>query len=139
MARNPSEVARKWQRNMASSSDSVKSGVQAVTRNPAEAAAANEAGYLSGVQRSVANGKWKRGLSKVTLGSWQDAMITKGITRMAAGAQAAVPKVENFMAQWLPHMDALKQKLQNMPRGDIEQNKQRMLAAVDHAANFRRS
>lgn len=139
MGKNPTDVARKWQRNMAGSTDSVRQGVAAVTRNPAELAAAREDAYVQGVQRAVANGKWRRGLQNTSLADWQRAMTEKGIARMGAGATAAVPKVEKFMGQWLPHMDALKQKLASMPRGDIEQNKARMIAAVDHAASFRRS
>ncbi len=138
MARNTSEVARKWQRNLAASGESARAGVAAVSRNPAEAAAAREDAYVNGVQRAVSNGKWRRGLQRVTLADWQRAMTEKGIPRMGQGAQSALPKVENFLSAWLPHMDALKQKLANMPRGDIEANKARMLAAVDHAASFRR-
>lgn len=139
MARNPQEVARKWQRNLASSAESARAGVASVTRNPAEAAAAREDAYVSGVQRAAATGKWRRGLQRTTLADWQRSMTEKGIPRMAQGAQSALPKMESFMSAWLPHMDALKQKLANSPRGDIEANKARMLLAVDHAAQFRRT
>lgn len=139
MAKNPADVARKWQRGLGSAGESVRAGVQAVSRNPAELAAAAQDRYVAGVQRAVDSGKFRRGLGRVTLQSWQQAMVDKGIPRMSSGATAALPKVERFLAEWLPYMDQLKQRLQSMPRGGPEENKARMLAAFDHNASFRRS
>lgn len=139
MAKNPGDVARKWQRNLSASAESARTGVASVTRNPAEAAAAREDAYVQGVQRAAINGKWRRGLQRVTLSDWQRSMTEKGIPRMASGAAAAVGKMETFMSAWLPHMEGLKSKLANMPRGDLEANKARMIAAVDHATQFRRT
>ena len=139
MAKNPTEVAAKWHRNLASSTESIRQGVAGVTRSPTEAAAAQQGAYQQGVQRAIDSGKWRRGLQAVSLQDWQRAMLDKGLQRVATGAASAKPKMESFMGQWLPHMDGLKSKLQSMPRGDLEQNKARMLAAVDHAASFRKT
>jgi hypothetical protein len=138
MAKNPSDVAKKWQRNLAGASESIRLGVNAITESPTEKAARRQDAYISGVQRAAASGKWARGLRRVSAADWQRAMIDKGIQRIASGASTATPKVEQFMGQWLPYMDQLRSKLASMPRGDIEQNKARMIAAVDHAAAFTR-
>jgi hypothetical protein len=135
--KNPQQVAQKWSQNVARSSDSIRAGVQNVTVNPAEKAAARQDAYVAGVQRAAAEGKYRRGLAKVTLQSWQEAMITKGLPRIASGASAATPKMAAFMEQWLPYVEAGKQKLASMPRGDLQQNIARMITMVEHAASFR--
>ena len=135
--KSPSDVAKKWSKNLSASTESIRQGVQATTSNPAEKAIAAQDRYVAGVQRAVSNGDYRRGLQKVTLQSWQEAMITKGLPRVASGATAAVPKMQQFMESWLPYQEQLKTKLQSLPRGDLQQNIQRMLAAVDHNANFK--
>lgn len=130
------QVAQKWAQNTGRSTDAVRAGVQATTVNPAERAAARQDAYLAGVQRAVADGKYRRGLSRVTLQSWQDAMINKGLTRIASGASAAQPKFATFMEKFLPHLAAGRAKLASMPRGDLQQNIARMVAMVEHNANF---
>jgi len=137
--KNPQEVARKWSRNLSGAGESIKAGVQAVTRSPTDAAAARQDAYVAGVERAAASGKWRRGLQRVTLQDWQGAMLGKGIQRIATGAQAAIPKMESFMGEWLPYMAGLQTKLQSMPRGDLNTNIARMVAAVEYNAQFQRS
>lgn len=137
--RNAADVARKWATRLGSASDSIRQGVQAVTVNPAERAAQRQDAYVSGVQRAVADGRYVRGLRRVTLQSWQEAMLNKGLPRVTSGATAAIPKMQAFLEKWLPHEEALKAKLAQMPRGDLQQNVQRMIAAVEHNASFKYS
>lgn len=136
--KNGGDVARKWSRNLAGSTESIKAGVQAVTRAPTESAAARQDAYVQGVERAAANGKWRRGLQRVTLPDWQASMLNKGLARIGSGAAAAVPKMESFMNDWLPYEQQLQQKLQSMPRGDLQTNIARMIAAVEHNAAFQR-
>lgn len=138
MAKSINEIAKKWSRNLAGSTDSIRAGVQAVTESPTEKAARRQDAYIDGVQRAVQDGKWQRGLRRVSNEQWKEATLTKGLPRIAAGAAAAQGKMESFMAEWMPHEEALQRKLESMPRGTLEQNKARALAAIDHNANFRR-
>lgn len=135
--KNPQQVAQKWSQNTARSTDAIRAGVQAVTVNPAEKAAARQDAYVAGVQRAVADGKYRRGLAKVTLQSWQDAMLTKGLGRVSSGAAAAQPKMASFMEKFLPYLEQGKQRLASMPRGDLQQNISRMIAMVEHNAAFK--
>lgn len=136
MAKNPADVAAKWSRNLAGAQASISAGVMAVTQNPAQKAAAQAQAYLQGVQQSVASGKYQRGLGRVTLQSWQEAMLKKGLPRIASGASQGQSKMQNFLDKWLPYQDQLKQKLANMPRGDLQSNIARAVAAIEHNANF---
>lgn len=135
--KNPTAVAAKWAQNMGRATDTIRAGVAATTQNPAEKAAARQDAYVEGVQRAVASGKFRRALGKVTLQGWQDAMNNKGLTRIASGATAAQPKMAAFLEKFLPHVEAGKQKLATMPRGDLQANIQRAVAMMEHNAQFK--
>lgn len=137
--RDPQTVAQKWARNLGMATDTIKAGIQAVTQSPTERAAQRQDAYIAGVQRAVASGKWQQGLRRVNLQDWQSAAINKGLPRIGPGAQQALPKFTTFMQQWLPYLDGLHARLQNLPRGDIEQNRARMNAAMDYLHAFRRT
>tara|TARA_R100001086_G_scaffold245998_1_gene177658 strand:- start:816 stop:1232 length:417 start_codon:yes stop_codon:yes gene_type:complete len=126
MAKNPQEVARKWQANTASSTSSMRSGAEAVSVAPTQLAKQQIPRMVAGIQEAAASGKIARGLDRVSLSDWQQAYITKGIPRIASGVAAAEPKFESFMASFLPFAERVRSSLP--PRGDLEQNLQRMVA-----------
>lgn len=135
---SPTQIAQNWQRGLANSTEKMKQGIQAVSVAPTAKAAARVDAMVAGVQRAAAEGKIQAGLMRVSLQDWQQAMLQKGVTRVASGAQAAVGKFEGFMAQFLPHLEAGMRALDNMPRGDLEQNLARANALARHNATFRR-
>ena len=137
--KNPSDVAAKWSRNLSSSSASIQSGVQAVNVAPTQLAARQQDAYLQGVQNAVNSGKWAAGLNRVSLGDWQNAMITKGIPRIQQGATTGKPAVENFMGQLLPFIQTQQRALASMPRGGLEANLNRMTTFARAMAGFKRS
>jgi hypothetical protein len=137
--KNPADVAAKWSRNLSSATQSIQSGVNAVTTAPTQLAARQADAYLSGVQEAVASGKWANGLNRVTLQDWQSAMITKGIPRIGQGATSAKPKVEAFMGQLLPYIQTQQRQLQAIPRGSLETNIQRMVAFTRGMSQFKRT
>ena len=134
-----SEFARKWARNLGQATESIKSGVMAVQVSPGEKAARNVDGYLAGVNRAVADGKYQAGLRSFTVDEWRTATLTKGLPRIASGAAAAVGKVEQFLTEFMPHLESGQRMLESMPRGDLEQNLARMTAMARHNAKFKRS
>lgn len=139
MAQSAKTVADKWQRNTSGSIQSYKDGINAVTQSPTEKAAAAVDRQVAGVQRAAAEGKTQRALLRVSLADWRKAAIDKGANRLASGVQAAVGKVESFLGEFLPYVEQGRDQLSSMPRGDVEQNIQRMVAMVRHNAAFRRS
>lgn len=136
--KNPADVAAKWARNLSGATESIRQGVMNVTVNPAERALARQEAYLAGVQRALADGRYARGLRKVTLQSWQESMLKKGLNRVASGATEGTPKMRQFMEAWLPYEDGLKQQLQSRPRGSLQDNIARMVFAAEYNAAFRR-
>lgn len=140
MARNhdPAAIADRWAKGMGGAAETIRQGVMQVTVAPTEKAAAAAERYSMGVQRAVTNGKFQAGLRRVTLGEWQRAMVEKGANRVASGAVAAKPKMQSFMEQLMPHVEAGQRKLETMPRGDLQQNIARMITNVEHMAQFKR-
>lgn len=127
MAKNmPSadQVAAKWSQNLSAAVPAIKAGVQSVTVAPGQAAAAQKAQYLAGVQANV--DRWAGNVSRVSLADWQQATITKGVDRVASGAQAAQPKFQQAMQTLLPKIASV---VNGLPaRGGLEANIQRSAA-----------
>lgn len=135
--RDPAFVTDKWANNLSASTESIRAGVQAVTVSPTEKAAAKADDWVAGVTRSKE--KFQRGLRRVSNADWQNAMIEKGLPRVASGAQAAKPKMESFMREFLPHVDRVAQQVRAMPKGGIENGIARATAQIRGNATFRRS
>ena len=130
----PDQIAQDWASRLAGSGDKIQRGVQAVTTAPGQAAARQKAQYVAGVQAS--SDKWASRVASVSVGDWQQAVIAKGLPRIAGGAQAAQPKFAQFMAQLLPHIASGQAA---MPaRGNLEQNIARSTAFMRHMATFKR-
>ena len=129
---SPSDIAASWATGMANAQTKIQAGVNAVKTAPGQAAAANKQGYLAGVQANV--DKWGSRVSSVTLQQWQQDFITKGLPRIATGAQAAQPKMQAFMTQFLPFLTSTVGSLP--PRGTFAQNVTRMTQMVTAAHGF---
>jgi hypothetical protein len=135
---NASAIADKWARNLGSAGESIKAGVQAVTQAPTEKAAMAADRYASGVARAVTDGKYQAGLRRVSLEDWKNATLRKGLNRIAAGAAESKGKMQAFLGDFLPHLEAGQRMLETMPRGDLQTNIQRAVAIMNHNANFKR-
>jgi hypothetical protein len=136
--KDPKLVAEKWVRRTQAASQDMVNGVNAVTVNPAQQAIAKESKLLQNITESITSGKWRRGMQAVTLDGWKQAMITKGSPRVAAGAQAAQTKAEQFYAELLPYQDQIKTKLQSMPDMTLQDNIQKAVTWMTDMSKFRR-
>lgn len=132
MAKDPTTVASKWAQNLSGATQSITDGVNAVSVAPGAAAARQKTVYVNNVTASA--DKWARNVAAVSLSSWQQDMITKGIPRIASGAQAAQSKFATFMGKLLPYQANLVSQLP--ARGNLEQNITRMTQMVRGMANF---
>src|SRR5271165_5996280 len=79
----------KWGTNLSASGNYIKQGVNNVTVAPGVAAAAAADRMLAGITASVQSGQWAKQVAAVPLQSWKDAMINKGIPRLAQGVASA--------------------------------------------------
>lgn len=133
---DPAQAAEDWATGLATKTDKITRGVRAVTVSPGQQAARQKNVYLAQVQANV--DKWAANSAAVTVGEWQDAMINKGVGRIAAGATASKGKMAAFFAQLLPAIDAAKSGLP--ARGNFEQNMARLQQYLTkmHGFSYRR-
>lgn len=135
MAQTPDQIAARWSQGLGSAQQRIQDGVQSTTVAPGQAAARQKAVWQ---QNTVAAAdKWAANTAAVSLQQWQNDMVTKGIPRIASGAQAAQGKFASFMQDLLPHIDRTRS---NLPaRGNLDQNISRMVAFTRGMATFKRS
>lgn len=136
---SPDKAAERWQQGMQGAGQKYTEGIQGTTENPMEKAAQNQAGYVNGVMEAANSGKWAAGLRRVSLQQWKDQAIKVGAQRLATGAIAARPKMQAFLAQFLPHLESGVARVRSMPASNYEERKQRAVAMMDHNHSFRRS
>jgi hypothetical protein len=139
VAKNPQAVAQKWARNLGASTQDIVAGVDAVTTAPTQAAAARKTEMLAKLTNAVNSGKWERGLSRVSLQDWKNAMKDKGVQRVASGAQTAQPKMAAFMTEFLPVAESVSQQTKAMPKMTLEDSIARSAAAIRAFAEFGKS
>lgn len=137
MAKDPNKVAQKWKTNLSSAGPSITDGINAVTEAPGIAAARNVEGYIQGILN--AREKWVKRVGSVPLETWRQKALTVGVPRISQGATANVDKVEGFMREFLPHVEAGQQMLKTMPKVSLDDGINRMVAMVRHNAKFQRT
>lgn len=133
------EFQEKHARRLAASVEDVRKGIDKVTENPCELAAAKQEKMLANLTAAVNDGRWAAGLKRVSLAEWKDKAKNVGVGRIASGINAAKSKVIAFAEQLLPHIDAGVEKLKTMPDITLEDNIQRMVSMTRHMAGFKRT
>lgn len=137
MARkNAAQIRENWQRKMNNAGQSMRDGVSNVTENPMEKAAMAEDRWAAGVQRARENGKFRDGVGSVSLSTWKDRYIKKGLPRIAEGVAAAGSVVEAFHAQHQPICEQAHEEARAMKAAGAD-GRARMLANFERMSNFR--
>lgn len=136
MAKDPATVATLWANRLQGAQAEIAAGVAAVKEAPGAAAARQVDVWLARVQASRA--KWVRNVSGVTLSQWQRSMTEKGIPRVGPGAQAAIPKVTQFMQDFLPFVEQGAATVRSMPKASLQDGIARAVAMIQHNARYER-
>lgn len=119
-------AAQRWVSGLSGATQKITEGIAAVTVAPGQAAARQRAVYVANV--TAAAETWARNVGRVTLSDWQQASTTKGVPRIASGAQQAQSKMQQVMTKLLPAIDSAVKSLP--PRGTFEQNVARSTAMM---------
>jgi len=135
----PQEFQEKHARRLTASVEDIRRGIDRVTVNPCELAAQKKDKMLANLTAAVTDGRWERGLKRVSLDDWKTKTRDVGVGRIAAGIQAASAKVVAFAEELLPHIDAGQAKLKSMPDITLEDNIARMSTFVRHMASMKRT
>lgn len=129
-------ATQRWVSGMSNSSDAMRRGVGMVTVSPGASAAAAADKWLNNTMNS--KDKFIRRTQAVTLGQWQNAMTSYGISRAGTGAQQKSNKMQEFMTEFLPHLKAGVEQIHQMPRTTLDDGINRAVAMIRHNATFQR-
>lgn len=133
------EVTAKWLSRLQQATPEMTAGVQRVTVAPGQAAASKKQKWINALSDTTIQDKWARNVAAVDLPTWQNAMTTYGINRVAQGAQAKQGKFENIMNQLLPFIDRVATQVHQMDDSNYAAREQRMLAMVRGMRDFKRT
>lgn len=136
-SQNPTDVAKRWADSLSASGAKIRDGVNAVTESPTAKAALAVDRWVAGVQRARDDGSYVSGLNNVSLASWKQSMLDKGVNRISSGATAAIPKMTQFLTGFLPYVQSGVDQLTSMPRGDLSQNISRMVHMTQYLAKYK--
>lgn len=137
MPKDAATLAQTWVTKMGQSVDKYKSGVQGLTVNPMEKAAAAADKMLAGVQDAVQSGRWAGSLRKKSFADWKQQTASTGGDRLASGARAAQGKMQAHLTAWLPVAEQIKQEAAGMPSGGIEDSIAKVRMAITRAKQFK--
>ena len=135
----PAQFREKHNRRLKAATEDMRLGVENVTESPTEKAALKADKMRAEIVRSIDSGKWAAGLRRVSLNDWKTAMLDKGLGRVAAGIDAAGPKVEAFASELLPHIDTGVTAVSKLPDVTLEDSINRMTTFIRHMAKFKRT
>jgi len=133
----PQQAREKHAARLKASLGEVQRQVEAVTVAPGMQAAKKADKMLTNITNAITSGRWGRRVSAVSLSSWQDSMVKKGIPRISQGIDAAAPKVEAFFTAFLPHVDKVSAEVSQMADLTLEDNINRMVHTVRRNAEFK--
>jgi hypothetical protein len=133
------EFQEKHARRLSAAVEDVRKGIDKVTVNPCEQAAAKADKMLANLTASVQDGRWAGGLRRVSLEQWKDKAKNIGVGRIASGIVGAKEKVIAFAEQLLPHIDAQVAKIKGMSDITLEDNINRMTTFIRGMASFKRT
>jgi len=133
------EFQEKHARRLKAAVEDVRKGIDRVTENPCEKAAAKQDKMLTNLTAAVTSGKWAAGLKRVSLEDWKKNARDIGVNRIAAGIDGAKTKVVAFAEQLLPHIDREKAKIASMPDVTLDDNINRMTSFCRGMATFKRT
>lgn len=133
----PQEAAAKQNRNLKNSIPDITAGVNRVTEAPGIKAAAKKDKMRANILRSLDDGTWENNTKSVTLETWKDKMLKKGVNRISDGIDGAQAKVESFFTQLLPYQNQLVQQVNSMPDVTLEDSIQRSNAMIRGMSKFK--
>lgn len=133
------EFQEKHARRLKQSVEDIRKGIERVTENPCDKAAAKQDKMLTNLTAAVQSGKWAAGLKRVPLEKWKKQARDVGVNRIAAGIDAAKEKTIAFAEQLLPHIDRGQEKIKSMPDVTLDDNINRMVSFVRHMGEFKRA
>jgi len=131
---NSAAATAKWVKGLQGATQQITDGVNAVQVAPGVSAAKQVQVWLARIQASAP--KWQANVSAVSLGEWQQAMITTGIPRIAQGATNKQGKYQAFADKFFPYLAQGQAQVRNMPKTSLADGINRAVAMINWNAKF---
>ena len=131
---NSASATAKWLKGLQGATQQITDGVNAVTVAPGVAAARQQTLWLARITASAP--KWAANVSAVSLGEWQQSMITRGIPNISQGAAAKQGKYTAFADKFFPYLQQGIAKVHAMPKTSLADGINRAVAMIQHNAAF---
>lgn len=136
--RNGQEFAEKWKSRTKGAVADYQRGVEAVTESPTAKAAASSEKWQARMSAAETRKRFEDGLNKVDVNDWKKAALEKGAGRISAGVDGASSKVQEFGEKLLPHVEAGRKEIANMPSLTLDDSINRMVSFTRHMSKFRK-
>jgi len=134
----PEEFQRKHAAPLKAAIEDMRKGFDRVREAPGAKAAASADKWHARISAAETKQKWARRVSAVSLEEWKDAIINKGLPRVAGGIDSAADDVVKFAEQLLSYQERLQAEIERMPDLTLEDSINRMTAWVRGMARFKR-
>lgn len=134
---SPLEGADKLKRGISTHGSDYQAGVNKVTENPAQKAIAAKDVWVAGIQDAIANNRYEKGLSRVTLADWKNSVNNGGVMRYTQSADKAATNYAKFAADFYPFLQNVQNTIQAMPRRNLQESIARMVANVQAIHEFK--
>ena len=118
--RDLNKIADRYVSNGTASQQKYTDSIMSIQDSPLQKAAEAGAAYMSGIQRSEANGTRARNLVAYGFDAWKRKTANVGAIRLGQGMAEAKDRFKAAMSNLLPFIDNLVATLP--PRGDLNQN-----------------
>jgi len=134
---SPQEIAEKQAQRLKASTADIERGISRVTEAPGMKAGAAQDKMLRNLTEAVNSGKWKERVESVSLDDWKSSAISKGIPRIAAGIDQAIPLMAQFHEQRQTHQSKIDGELERMPSTTLEDGINRATHQMREMAKMR--
>ena len=115
---DPAQAAQNWVNKMGQSQQKYKDGVLNCPVNPCAEAARQESKWAANVAQAAAEGRFSKGLNKVSKEQWSSRTASVGAARLLSGAQGSQQKFANFHNQLKGYIESAKSAISSMPHNN---------------------
>jgi alanyl-tRNA synthetase len=130
----PQEQADKLARRLKSATQDIQRGIERTTVAPGQQAAKAVQKMRQNINEAIDSGRWAKKVSSVSLSDWQQKAINKGIGRIAAGVDEAMPRLVEVATNLQSVQNQIDSKIASMPSMTLQDNINRMVTQVSEMA-----
>lgn len=137
---NAGALGAKWAQRTANAADAYKAGINAVTENPMDKAAAAADTWFQRVSAPETRDKFRNNLQGRNINDWKGPALGKGAANFVTGAREGQAKYQAYITDAAPFMQQAMDEINRMPKATFEdrQARARRWAEIMHTYQRKR-